>query len=228
MLKTARLAALASLLLLPAIAQAQVTVLTFDYPGSGNGLPVDQVYGDNVTAADMGGRLYGGSAPFTPDITVLYSGGNAGPAFWGPDYGDLTNVIYGEPTQLLLVTFTPGNGALVGLNSFDLGGWLRTDYVINSVQVFADGNPVFQQFNVPVEGNAGHSPFVFNNVTATTFLTIQIDATNLGGESDNIGIDNISFTQINPSAAAPEPGTLALLGAGMGLMGMAVIRRRRR
>lgn len=210
------------------------TVLTFDLgPQVGNGAFVPQAYGDNVTAATMGDFSYGGSAPFTPNISVLYSGGDTGPGVWNTNYGDLTNVIFGQQSEFLFVTFTPQAGSTVRLNSFDLAGWPDTDYVIDAVQVFADGNPLFEQFNVFINGATGtprHTPFTFTNLTANTFLTIQIDARNLGNQSDNIGIDNISFSQLGGNAAAaPEPGTLSLLAlAGLPVTGAIICRRSRR
>jgi hypothetical protein len=215
--------ALALALCFPLTANAQgTTVLTFDFgPNAGisNGTLIPQDYGDNVVAASMGAYSYGGSAPFTPNVTTLYSGGTTGPRFWDTGYGNLTNVAFGEENQLLLITFSPAAGTMVTLNSFDLAGWPGSDYVINSVQVFGSGasEPLFRQTDVLVRGDSSpqHTSFTFDNtISATGFLVIQIDALNLGNQSDNIGIDNISFTQTNVvSAAAPEPGALSLLGA---------------
>jgi hypothetical protein len=219
---------------MPLTAHAQgTTILTFDFgPNAGvsNGTPIPQAYGDNVVAASMGAFSYGGSAPFTPNVTALYSGGPVGPFFRDTGYGNLINVAAGQENQLLLVTLTPGPGSLVFLNSFDLAGSGGTDYVINSVQVFGSaGGVLFSENNVLVRGDSSplRTPFTFANVSSPGFLTIQIDALNLGNQSDNIGIDNISFTQVNAAAAAPEPGALALLAmTGLPLAG-GMLRRRR-
>jgi hypothetical protein len=214
---TTALVAVIALSASSALAQG-TTVLTFDItnPTPGNGQLINQDYGDRVTAALVGVSpqfSYGGGSGFTPHVTTLYDGGSNGPQFWGPQYGDLTNVIYGEQGQLLLVTFTPDPGFTVSLNSFDLAGWPDTDYTINSVQVFTGGGgPAFAQNDVLVRGATTNgngqrrTSFSFNNITSTGFLLIQIDALNLAGASDNIGIDNISFSQ-SPTVAVngPEP-----------------------
>jgi hypothetical protein len=226
--------ALALALGFPLTANAQgTTVLTFDFgPNAGvtNGSLIPQDYGDNVVAASMGAYSYGGSAPFTPNITTLYSGGPTGPSFRTTGYGNLVNVAVGEENQLLLITFSPAPGTMVTLNSFDLASAGGVDSTINSVQVFGNGAsaPLFVQNNVQVRGDSAplHTSFAFDNtVSATGFLVIQIDALNLGNQSDNIGIDNISFTQTAISSAAPEPGALSLLGVAILPVGCLVRRR---
>jgi hypothetical protein len=222
----------AALLAVPVVAHAQgTTVLTFNIQDIANFTPIPQDYGDNVTGPLMGTFSYGGSNGFTPNISVMYDLGGSTTAFWNVEYGDLTNVAY-TVSPAVRVTLSAQPGFSVTLNSFDLGGWQNQDYTVNSVRVIGPGNAIlFEQLNVPIEGDFNgprHSPFVFNNLTSNSFLAIIVDVSNLNFSSDNIGIDNVSFTQnvLGGGATAPEPGTTAfvlpLLVTGVGI----AIRRR--
>ena len=71
-------------------------------------------------------------------------------------------------------------------------------------------------------GLLGFDAAAFFGVFANS-LSIEIDLTGLGGSSDNIGIDNISFVQ--QTAAVPEPSSLLLVWITG--IGVASIRRRR-
>lgn len=117
--------AFACFALLGASLAAQTTIgtttLTFDVSGGPN-LP--QTYGDFVTSQTQGSFSYGGTPPFTPDISVQYVGGVL-PDFylWASAYGDLTNVIYGTGTGTESITLTAQNGAGVQLFGFDLASY---------------------------------------------------------------------------------------------------------
>lgn len=200
------------------------TVLTFDIlPQPANNDPIDQNYGDRVTAAVMGGFSYGIAGGFTPNVVASYGPTGPGPTdyvyFWDQDFGDLTNVIaqfsgsanYG----IILLTLTADPGFVVMLDAFDLAGWNRSDRTINSVQVQDGlGNTLFSQNNVLVLGaGPAHTSFAGLNLSAAT-LVIRIDASNLpGGNGLNVGIDNIRFSQ-----NIPEPATTILLGSALSLL----------
>lgn len=177
------------------------TILTFD-AGLGNGGGIPQSYGDNVANPVEGGFSYGTSAsgPFTPNVETSYGGGLA---FWNSSYGDLSNVVYSG--GLIDITFTADPSYLVALHGFDLAGWPDTDYQINSVRVLnEDGEVLFESLNAKVEGDlvgARRSTFDFGTGLIAEEVRIQINTSNLGGSADNIGIDNIEFSQIGAGAA---------------------------
>jgi len=186
------------------------TILIFEPPPAINDEAVRQDYGDNVAAASQGGFDYGDTdGTFTPNVVVSYG---PGAVFeWDDDYGDLTNVIYSlddddDPGDGD-VTLTADAGFEVLLHSFDMAGWPNQDYVINSVKVFQNDDvvPIFSQSEVPIEGDfvgvSRHSTFTFDPPLEAQKLRISFDSSDLGSQSDNIGFDNIRFSQ---KAAFPE------------------------
>jgi hypothetical protein len=208
---------------------AHATVLTFERVSSdfNNSAALPATYGDRVAATEQDDFRYGTAFGFTPNIVADYLGG---PLTWTTDYGDLLNVIYqtsGQPFLELSLAADPGY--LVELQSFDLGGWADTTYTINSVSVL-DGldNVLFTQANATVLGDGGnqHSSFVFTTPLTAPTLRIRFDATNLAstGTDDNIGLDNVAFSQI---AVIPEPSTYALL-VGLACLAARALRRQKR
>jgi hypothetical protein len=222
---------------------AHATVLIFDQIRlgsnvvptiSGNTLPQD--YGDRVSAASMqvsGGQFtYGNLGEgFTPNVEASYSTATATPnasgvSLWADAYGDLTNVAFGnQGSDTLTVRLTADAGISVLLHGFDLAGWPSTDYTIDAVRVLEQGNPVFTQTDVLVQGNQApprRTSFAFATPIEGRDLLIEIDYGNLAdSQQDNIGIDNIRFAQSvppdepPPSTPIPAPASLALLGLAL-------------
>ena len=215
-----------ALVALLATASVQATVLTYDFsgsPGVADDAQIPADYGDNVTGASMAGGAgtYGYSnfgEGFTPNVTADH--GDA--QFYGAGYGDLTNVAYADDGTFSL-TLSTGVTQNVTLFSFDLAGF-ASSYQINSVSVFANGVQVFLQNNVTVNGSSngtGRTSFTFSQPFRGNTISLNFDASNLGANALNVGIDNIQFGQ-----AVPEPSSvvLALSAAGLAL----VVRRFRR
>jgi hypothetical protein len=176
------------------------TVLLFE-PAAADRSVVPQSYGDRVTNTSQGGFRYGSAGGFTPNVTVVYGPVAADVARWGEGYGDLRNVIYREEegAGVLEVKLTADPGFDVGLRAFDLAGYQRSDHVINSVTVRdAAGKTLFSRTQVKVEGDAvgpQHSTFAFAAPLTSSALVIRVDSRNLGALGDDVGMDNICFSQ---------------------------------
>lgn len=221
--------------------------LTFDQIREGgvvvptiSGREVPQDYGDRVSGSPQdvpGGQFTYGVGPegFAPNVVVDYSTtsfASGGVSLWQDQYGDLTNVLFGnQNSQALLIRLTADFGFNVLLYSFDLGGWPNADYVINAVRVLDGSTELFSQSNVLVEGDFNgprRTSFAFSLPLAGNQLLIEIDYSNLpGNQQDNIGIDNIRFGQSPPPATSvPETPTAYLLS--MSLIALGCVRLRRR
>ena len=201
------------------------TVLTFNITGATDGSLLPQGYGDNVASLTNGTFSYGAGGGFTPDVTVDYlgSGGQTDLNFWANGFNDLTNVVEYEPDgeSGYSITFTAAAGKTVSIDSFDLGNYGEAVTLPRLWIVDGAGTVLFDRPALSIaNSNAPHLSFT-PGVTATT-LRISLDLTGLGGNSDNMGLDNIQFRQT--TTAVPEPATLATLGLGLA----AILRRRRR
>ena len=97
----------------------------------------------------------------------------------------------------LEITLTADPGQSVRLLGFDLAGYFSADYTLNSVKVI-DGTSVelFSTTNFDLAGERTRVDFSAAPLQSSQ-LTIEVDATNLGNSSDNVGIDNISFEQVS-------------------------------
>jgi len=208
---------------------AKATVLTFDITGSGfgNDSPLPASYGNRASSSSQAGPSgltfgYGNFGEgFTPNVAVSYG---QPAAYYGSGYGALVNVAY-APGGMFSITFTADAGFNVSLYSFDLAGLDQT-YSINSVSVLSGATTLFTQSNVIVNGSSngtGVTSFAFNPILTRTTLTVQFDASNLGANGANIGIDNIRVGQ----SVIPEPSVTALAIAGAAL-GLVLSRRFRR
>jgi hypothetical protein len=56
-------------------------------------------------------------------------------------------------------------------------------------------------------------------------ITIVVDSTGLGGSTDNIGLDNITFSESEVTAGVPEPGSLILVSLGAPILYLLLRRR---
>lgn len=223
---------------------AQATVLQFDQtrnPATGvavepvyAGADLPQDYGDRVggspQAVSGGQYTYGDEGEgYTPNVEIAYSLGVATASgkvqMWTTGYGGLSNVIFGTPgSQWIDIQFTADPGYSALLHGFDLAGYPGTDYVINEVSVFDASNTLFSQSNVTVGGDALPQPFThfeFATPLSGSTLTLRIDYANIAaGTQDNIGLDNLRFSQF-PSPV-PEPSNWVYLLAGISLIAWVV------
>lgn len=180
-------------------------VLTFE-PNPGNGLQLDQNYGDRVTSTSQNGFSYGQTTSgFTPNVEVTYN-----TLFhWDGSYGDLVDVIY-SAEELTNIALVADAGFEVLLYGFDLAGWPNATYVIPSVRVQdGNGSTLFFESDVVVNGNAqgpGHSSILFGVPLRAAEIHLEIDSSPFFASL--VGIDNVRFAQ---TVSVPEPSSAILL-----------------
>jgi len=185
-------------------------VLTFNLAGIADFQDVDQGYGDRVTGSVMGNFSYGGTDPFTPNVTVSYGAND--PALWTTGYGTLTNVLFEDTdnTGVLTVTLTADPGFRVNLHDFKLAAYttaFSSDPSISRIEVTdSAGNAVFVSENQTVSRTSSSS-LQFEPPLSGSSLTIRVDARNLGELNDDIAIDDIRFSQ---TTGSPGVGELAI------------------
>ncbi len=193
--------------------QAGASVLIFDISGFNDGDFLDENYGDRVTTTTSGNFTYGSTGGFTPNVEVAYNGADD-LSLWTTGYNELTNVAYFEPESGAgySITFTADPGYFVSLLSFNLGNF-GVSVTLPNLQVQNQlGDILFNQDDVVLNSSSGSSSFFDLGTSATgAELTLFIDTTGLGGNSDNVGIDNIVFSQV----AVPEPSSVLLAILGM-------------
>ena len=213
--------AIASFSCFSPVAHAQVS-LSFDQLGISDSILIDQAYGDRVvTSPDANGHAYDiFGLSTTPNVEASYSA--LDPNLWTTGYGDLTNVYYDETdgsTEFSL-TLDADAGFEVGLLGFDVAAFDGIDISVPEIEIRdGNGNVLFSQTTALISSST-HTSFDFTGGIFANSLTIEIDLTGLGGASDNIGIDNVSFVQ----AAVPEPSSLLVLG--LAVTGLTCKRRR--
>ena len=211
--------------LLACVAGASATVLTFDIDGSSNGMVMPPGYGDNVTSTTMGTFHYGRAGGFTPNIVADYLAPSpqASATFWSTGFSDLTNVVNNEDDgeNQFTIQFTAASGMFVRLDGFDLGNFGGSVMLPGLRIEDGNGNVLFSMSNFTVaDSSQPHQDFDFASGLFGAQLNIIIDTTGLGGNSDNIGLDNIQFEE----SAVPEPATWAMLLIG-GIIGGAGLRK---
>jgi hypothetical protein len=207
---------------------ASATVLTFDIDGSSNGMAMPAGYGDNVTSTTMGTFHYGSGGGFTPNIVLDYftpPPGNTTATFWSTGFSDLTNVVNNEDDgeNQFTIQFTAGSGLFVRLDGFDLGNFGSTVILPGLRVEDGSGNVLFSQSNISIpDSSQPHLDFDFASGLFGAQLKIIVDTTGLGGNSDNIGLDNIQFEE----SAVPEPTTWVMLVLGAAVGGLSLRQRR--
>ena len=186
-----------------ALATAQTTTLPFDGISY---LSLVEGYGDRVTGAMSGGFTYSGSGTFTPNVEVAFGSidnGTVGYLYpWSFGYNDLVNVVYsstggGTGVSEMLVTFIAEPGHRVALEAFDIGNWgaaITLPYVRVTDQ---NGAVLFEEFNVALNASTStiERNFVLTPAPTAQILTLRISQEGLGGNNDNVGLDNVTFRQ---------------------------------
>jgi len=194
----------ALLALITTLATGQTTTLPFDGVSY---LSLIHGYGDRVTGASSGGFSYTGTGSFTPNVELAFGtleGTTTGYLYpWGGGYNDLQNIVYASVSGALgvqsemNVTLTADPGQRATLQAFDIGNWgvaITLPYVRVTNQ---NGVVLFEQLNVALNENISplERNFVFNPPLVGQILTLRISVEGLAGNSDNVGLDNLTFGQ---------------------------------
>ncbi len=201
---------------------ANATVLTFDI-GNADNVPLPQDYGDQVTSTTMGSYSYGVAGGFTPNVNVTYFDADGNDLTrWTTGYNELVNVIENEIDGAVGygITFTADPGFEVSLASLDMGNWGAAITVPGLSITDGGGAVLYSVANIALPGNSDPSiAFNFPTAVQASTLNLYINTNGLGGSSDNVGLDNIQFSQVS---AVPVPAAAWLFGSGLlGLIGMA-------
>jgi hypothetical protein len=242
----------------------------FDYGSNVSSL--ETTFHDDPIDGSLVTKIYrygNGGEGFTPNVAVYYgpySIFTGGPSLWREGFGDLDGVLYqgsehGDPPigndyDFLDIVLVAEAGFDVQLYGFDLAAGLNIGdtRTINSIVIF-DGVPFpfltpdnflidpIPGVEVPGEGRLSVG---FSDPLQSSVIWIRIDASNLGPDSQLIGIDNIRFGQVesdNPSTldpatidaafqsseqVVPEPVSLALWLVGGGFAAMSRLGTRKR
>jgi hypothetical protein len=142
-------------------------------------------------------------------------------SWWSTGYNNLYGVAFARgndsDSEARIDLLLLGSGTSIQLHSLDLGAWPNTTR--NTTLTISDlgNNAVLYTYTGNVgNGTSSATPFSFNNLSSTTGLRIVWQ-----DSAFNVGIDNIQYT----ISAVPEPGTWAMLAAG--LLGLGALARRR-
>jgi Ca2+-binding RTX toxin-like protein len=182
-----------------------LTILTFA-PVALDGAAINPRYGDRVLTSNQNGFSYSTAGGTTPNVKVDYGPIATNVRQGANGFGDLTNVIFAGDAAggVLDLVLTADLGHEVSLSSFDLASAGNVDRTIKSIRVTdAVGNVLFSQTNALIAGdNVGsrHTSITINSAQARV-VRIRIDASNLGANGDQIGLDNLKFSETNTTAA---------------------------
>jgi hypothetical protein len=202
-----KIALATSALLLAATQASAMTVLTFDGDicsavADGSGA---------MTACGNGLQInqnYGDSAGVSIDWRSS-AGSLQSVYFWADAYSGMQRVAYGS---VPLITMS---GAMT-LHSFDLGAWPNVNRQSQvTVRDLATNAVILSTGSITILGSTP-SNFTLNAYSPTGF------SIEFGPDGFNVGIDNIAFT----AGVIPEPGTWAMLAAGLAVLGGAARQRK--
>lgn len=200
-------AALTTALLLPV---AGASTLSFDgafCAGSANGVGAAISCGNGSALNQAWGD--------TASVDVQYAGNSALPGqrsmlFWNTGYSGLENVAYGDSGASAQLSLVSLDGSRIQLDSMVFGSWLNSARTTR-VAVYDLGSNALL-FDSGAFSTAGASPnsLSFTNIASNSGLRLV-----LGPDFFNVGLDSLNYTV----SAVPEPAPLALLAAGLAVLG---------
>ncbi|MGI9450883.1 MAG: PEP-CTERM sorting domain-containing protein [Geminicoccaceae bacterium] len=204
--------------------QAEAAPIVLDFEGLGDLEPIQEFYNGGI-----GGF---GSGP-GPDFDLSF--GADALAIVDQDAGGNGN-FGGEPSPDTVMFFLNNSAVLDVPNGFDTGfsffysainlpGIIEVFDGLNATgNILATINLGLTPFNGAPDPTGQFSPFVPIGASFPgTALSIDF-----GGTSNQIGFDNITFGSATPGGLTPVPEPASMLILGIGLAGIAALRRRQR
>ena len=168
-----------------------------------------------ATTDPVTGYQYGDAGGFTPNVVVGY---NPDPKWglpftlWPSGYGSLSGALshqYSSPGSL---DFRPGPGFVVTLTHFDVADWPNSRVVVSEL----GGTTLYDSGSITVPGASCCKWSFVGSLSSSSGLRLELF------DFGPLGLDNVQFSQ---AAVIPEPGSDAMLLAGLAVVG-AVARRR--
>lgn len=208
---------------------AQATILTWDQvDGIFDRENVPDFHGDFVASSPEANEIYGvGPEGFTPNVAVSYFDDGTGVSnldWWTTGFGDHVNVLFNDDDgdAFFGMRLTADPGWQVSLESFELSSFLQN--LSTDVQVSNPSGVIFDSGEFLASQSDGHYDFAPANSWVGQWIEINVDTSRLGSVSDDIGLDNVTFSQFltprprPPSGDVPLPAAAWLLLGGLGAL----------
>lgn len=218
MFKYSAVAAAVTLCLLSATASADPVRITFDADDPIGGLAEGETLSNQYAALGVTfapNPFSGPGGPVTDwatntDMTIVSSEGFDVGGLGGPPLvsGNILHSFFGWAAEDGDPSFAAYFSQGVSSFSADFAGVFFPDSVVLYVY---NGTTLLGTANSTVE--TGQYTLSFSSATPITSVVI-----NNGAYDDWVGVDNITFNPV--ASAVPEPGTYAMFGLGLGLLGL--------
>ena len=211
------------------------TTITFDNANLNLGDQIPGNFGSNAT--NSGGGITIGNSGLglgTPDITLSWKSqfngfGHQSTQFEyvnvsGTDGGFLNNSVVGQTHE---IQFSPGANASLILSSLDFQsvGVTADTYTYTLTVKDAGTSSILASVPVVVAGDGNKTAPINLGVHGVLGQSLVLDISRTGGTGDgfSMAVDDIAFSEV-----VPEPTTTALMGLGLGGLGLMAVRRWRK